>query len=82
MIGCYIDIWAIILFGHFSVILNYFKNIITEEEFKNAISNINGIFSVIIQKEKNIMLAVDKTRTFPLFYLNNENELIISYDTY
>ena len=63
-------------------LLNYFKNIITEEEFKNAISNINGIFSVIIQKEKNIMLAVDKTRTFPLFYLNNENELIISDDTY
>jgi hypothetical protein len=27
MIGRYIDIWAIILFGHFSVILNYFKNI-------------------------------------------------------
>jgi hypothetical protein len=33
-------------------LLNYFENINTEEEFENAISNANGIFSVIIQKRK------------------------------
>ena len=63
-------------------LLNYFENISTEEEFRNAISNANGIFSVIIQKEKKIMLAVDKTRTFPLLYIDNENDLIISDDSY
>ena len=36
----------------------------------------------IIQKDKKIMLAVDKTRTFPLLYIDNENELIISDDSY
>ena len=63
-------------------LLNYFENISTEEEFRNAISNANGIFSVIIQKDKKIMLAVDKTRTFPLLYIDNENEFIISDDSY
>ena len=42
-------------------LLNYFENISTEEEFRNAISNANGIFSVIIQKDKKIMFSVDKT---------------------
>jgi asparagine synthase (glutamine-hydrolysing) len=63
-------------------LLNYFENINTEEEFKNAISNANGIFSVIIQKDKKIMFSVDKTRTFPLLYIDNENDLIISDDSY
>tara|TARA_B110000503_G_scaffold100914_1_gene150921 strand:+ start:2686 stop:4254 length:1569 start_codon:yes stop_codon:yes gene_type:complete len=63
-------------------LLNYFENINTEEEFKNRISSINGIFSVIIQNKKFIMLAVDKTRTFPLFYIDNENDFIISDDSY
>ena len=31
-------------------LLNYFKNLNTDEEFIKAISNANGIFSVIIQK--------------------------------
>ena len=63
-------------------LLDYFENINTEEEFKDRISSANGIFSVIIQNEKSIMLAVDKTRTFPLFYINNENDFIISDDTH
>ena len=63
-------------------LLNYFININTEEEFRNAISNANGIFSVIIQKDKKIMFSVDKTRTFPLLYIDNENDLIISDDSY
>ena len=63
-------------------LLNYFENISTEEEFRNAISNANGIFSVIIQKDKKIMFSVDKTRTFPLLYIDNENDLIISDDSY
>ena len=63
-------------------LLDYFENINTEEEFKEKISSANGIFSAIIQREKNIMLTVDKTRTFPLFYINNKNDFIISDDNY
>ena len=61
-------------------LLDYFENINTEEEFKERILDANGFFSVIIQKEKSIMIAVDKTRTFPLFYINDKNDFIISDD--
>ena len=63
-------------------LLNYFENISTEEEFRNAISNANGIFSVIIQKDNNLMIAVDKNRFFPLFYMIKDNDFIISDDSY
>jgi asparagine synthase (glutamine-hydrolysing) len=63
-------------------LLNYFENIKTEEEFKDSISNANGIFSVIIKNDDCVMVAVDTVRTFPIFYLKNKNEFVISDDTY
>lgn len=63
-------------------LINYFTNINNEEEFIQKLINTNGIFSVIIQMKDLILFAVDKTRTFPLFYIENNNKLYVSDDTY
>lgn len=64
-------------------LIDYFCNIKSKNDFKNKLINANGIFSVIITTEDNIVLmAVDRTRTFPIFYTLNNNILYISDDTY
>jgi len=62
-------------------LLEYFNNIDKYHEFKRKIKNANGLFSVIIKNGNNYFVAVDKLRTFPLFYYETKDEYIITDDT-
>jgi asparagine synthase (glutamine-hydrolysing) len=63
-------------------LIEYFKDVSNENEFKIKLKKANGLFTVIIQKDRFLMVAVDGTRTFPLFYTKENNQLLISDDTY
>ena len=56
----------------------YFDNIVDENDFQQKLLSANGIFSVIIQKEKTVWMAVDRFRYFPLFYRQKEDGIYIS----
>jgi asparagine synthase (glutamine-hydrolysing) len=59
---------------------NYFSNITSVDDFRQKLLSANGIFSVIIQKNKSVWVAVDRFRKFPLFYRNQKATWIISDD--
>jgi Asparagine synthase (glutamine-hydrolyzing) len=59
-------------------LLNYFSAIDSFDEFKNKLSEANGIYSVIIQKENSIWAAIDPARNFPLFYYQDEKNFYIT----
>lgn len=60
---------------------NYlFKDVDKYDEFKDIIRKLNGVFSVVIKNTNSVFLASDLTRTFPVFYSLNENNLRISDD--
>lgn len=56
----------------------FFKTAVTEEDFNALLKKANGLFAVIIQTAKNVFFAVDRTRTFPLFYALQQGKLVIS----
>lgn len=55
-----------------------FDEIKNFQDFKVAIKELNGLFSVIINTEKECYLATDITRTYPIFYYKNKNEWVVS----
>ncbi|MEJ2618584.1 MAG: hypothetical protein P8Z35_26765, partial [Ignavibacteriaceae bacterium] len=59
---------------------NYFKNINNSVDLSNKLSSANGQFSVIIKYKDNIFAAIDRLRSFPLFYAILNNNPIISDD--
>lgn len=58
--------------------ISYFKNITNYNQFIEKIETLNGIFTVIIKANNKIFIASDTTRIFPLFYIQNGNELFLS----
>ena len=54
----------------------YLKNIKSEADFIKAMEKIDGHFSIIIETENTIFIAVDRIRTFPLFIKNKEKIII------
>lgn len=54
----------------------YFAQAGTYEEIADLVINANGSFVVIVQKEKETIAAVDKIRSFPLFYANEGGAFI------
>ncbi|MFC1541688.1 7-cyano-7-deazaguanine synthase, partial [Candidatus Latescibacterota bacterium] len=65
-----------------SGLADYFSGCATEEEFRKKIEHANGMFSVIINQDDIAFIAVDRTRTFPLFYSETGNGVCISDNTY
>ena len=63
-------------------LIEYFKKIQTIKEFSQKIKEANGVFSVIINTEFLNVFAVDRIRTFPLFYSKHNNTFYISDDAY
>ncbi len=63
-------------------LISYFENITNENEFKDKLIDANGIFSVIIEDGDDLYIGVDRLRTFPVFYIQHNNTLYISDDTY
>jgi asparagine synthase (glutamine-hydrolysing) len=56
----------------------YFSNIVDENDFHQKLLEANGMFSVIIQKNKIVWITVDRFRYFPLFYRQKGDCLYIS----
>jgi asparagine synthase (glutamine-hydrolysing) len=50
---------------------SYFDNIKNENDFREKLRSANGIFSVVIQRDHSVWMAVDRFRYFPLFYRKN-----------
>ena len=63
-------------------LVDYFSNINTINDFKNRLIQANGQFSVIVDNNEEIWLACDRVRNYPVFYTNNNGEIIISDDCY
>jgi len=58
----------------------YFENTDTINELHAKIAALNGMFTVIIETATSILLGMDTTRTFPLFYTNTFGQWLISDD--
>ena len=63
-------------------LISYFRKIQTIKEFTQKIKQANGIFSVIINTKVLNVVAVDRIRTFPLFYTKYKSKYFISDDAY
>ena len=62
--------------------LNYFSSANNPENFERLLKNANGFFSVIIEKNDIVLAAVDRVRSFPLFYSSKNNSFHITDDAY
>ncbi len=59
-----------------------FEQTATAEDFERQLKKLNGLFSVIVQRDDLVFFATDRTRTFPLFYAERGGMLIISDAVY
>jgi asparagine synthase (glutamine-hydrolysing) len=59
---------------------DYFSNIISHDGFRQQLLSANGRFSVVIQRESQIWIAVDRFRYFPIFYRQQGDFLSVSDD--
>lgn len=62
--------------------INQFKPVQTCEELKRKLKSCNGVFSLIISIGNKLFAYSDKSRFFPLFYLNNKQKLFLSDNFY
>lgn len=53
-------------------LINYFNNLISEEDFNIRLCKANGCFSVVVKQEGKIFASVDRIRTFPIFYNSSQ----------
>jgi len=51
-----------------------------KEQMSNWLTNSNGCFSVIIENMDIVILAVDKIRTFPIFYSIENKSIVVTDD--
>lgn len=58
--------------------INYVSKIKKSSAFKEFLHKINGVFTFIIHFENNLFVASDLTRTFPIFYTFQNNQLFLS----
>ena len=56
----------------------YFFDSISDNEFSNRLNNINGNYACIYESNDKTYVAVDRIRSFPLFYTNFKGEVYIS----
>ncbi len=59
-------------------LVDYFFQLKNENDFKNKIEQANGIFSVVLTLNDRLFAAVDRLRSFPLFYYLKDGTLTIS----
>ena len=59
-------------------LIKHFWEVKNSNDFIEKLNKINGIYSVIIRKNKEIYIASDKTRMFTLFYYINKKNFIIT----
>jgi len=51
-------------------------------EMEKSLPKLKGLFAIILPRDDSLYLVEDITRTFPIFYAVNENEIIITDDTF
>lgn len=56
----------------------YFADIVPGVTFEQKLEAANGMFAVIIHRDENVYFAVDRCRTFPLFFSVKDNDFSIS----
>lgn len=59
-------------------LLNYFKEITTIKQFEENIQQANGLFSIILIQDSQLFAAVDRLRSFPIFYHLEKDLLTLS----
>ncbi len=59
-------------------LLHYFKEVRNINDFREKVTNANGLFSVILNNDQQVFAAVDRLRSFPLFYSQKGSDLFIS----
>jgi asparagine synthase (glutamine-hydrolysing) len=59
-------------------LINHFKQCRNENDFKEKLQQLSGHFAVIIQLNNIILFSVDIVRSYPIFYKNNNNNILIS----
>lgn len=57
---------------------SFFADCSTREQLAQRLETANGMFSVIIKNEDELLVAVDRLRCFPLFYRWKEDSLRVS----
>ena len=63
-------------------ILDYFSDIQDNTNFERKLSEANGQFAIIINKNGKLLAATDIIRSFPIFYKKEKEVLTISDDIY
>lgn len=63
-------------------LIAYFKTATNIDEFLSLVSSLNGIFSVVIQRDDFLASAVDLTRLYPVFYTYKNDKWCISDTPY
>jgi asparagine synthase (glutamine-hydrolysing) len=59
-------------------LITFFEEVKGPHYFLEKLKHANGLFSVIIEDGNTVLMAVDRSRCFPLFYTLKDNKLIIS----
>lgn len=67
---------------HGESLIGYFSTATNLDEFSSLVSSLNGIFSVVVQRENFLVAAVDITRLYPIFYTYKNNKWSISDNPY
>ena len=62
--------------------LKYITNLILRSDYPKAITGLNGVYSLIVLINNELILYSDKSRFFPLFYTLINNKIIVSDDFY
>jgi len=56
----------------------YFEGVDSEDDFETRLRRLNGFFAVIVAKPGGLFAAVDRVRSLPLFYGNENRRLILT----
>ncbi len=62
--------------------LNFFKSIEKQSDVEETITSLNGVFTIIISLGDTTFIYSDITRSFPIFYTLQNNQLFLSDDIY
>ena len=62
--------------------INYVSKIKNSHQFKELLSELNGVFTLVFKDKNKICLAPDLTRSFPIFYTLQNNQLYFSDDIF
>ena len=63
-------------------LIAFFDGVDGERAFEDALRRLNGFFSVIIERNDMLLMAVDRVRSIPLFWSILDRDIWVSDDPY